>query len=64
MQAKLRFFSTLMAVAAEMAESPDRELAAVAAEQHADLARRVAKLKRELADEQIQPAPEDQPCAA
>jgi hypothetical protein len=50
MSAELMFFNTLLPVVGQMANSPNRQLAAVAAEEHAKLAAKVAKLKRAEAD--------------
>lgn len=57
MSAELLFFNTLLPVVGQMANSPNRQLAAVAAEEHAKLAAKVAKLKRAAAEAGNEPPP-------
>jgi hypothetical protein len=57
MNAELLFFEALLKVVGQMASSPNKALAAVAAEEHAKLSSKVAKLKRAEADA-IQPQAE------
>jgi hypothetical protein len=61
MNAELLFYNTLLPVVGQMANSPNRLLAAVAAEEHAKLAAKVAKLKRAAAEEHATPATQPQP---
>lgn len=46
MNAKLTFLETLVPILARLASSPDKSLAAEAADEHAAKARELAKLKR------------------
>jgi len=63
MSAELLFFNTLLPVVGQMANSPNRQLAAVAAEEHAKLAAKVAKLKRAAAAEAGNEPPPVKPSA-
>lgn len=56
MSAELIFFNTLLPVVGQMANTPNKELAAVAADFHADLAKKVARLKRAEADREQSPS--------
>lgn len=47
MNAKLVFLQTLLPLLSRLAQSPDKRLAAEAAEEHAVKSRELAKLKRE-----------------